>query len=213
MSTLTVFEELREALEYMVDVHHSDVAVNADDIPHFQLAAYYKAIGALRRAAAEPQAAKPLTRMDKSRLEVLKTELRLPVKQMLGQERDVIGARLVAGVGVLAQLQNYSEDDRIKKAHAYRLLATRFALLSYQAAAPLPSSDACICRACQVVVLPVFGGSYEHCGRLWQSHRNLNHHALPGGFWDRHKPGDKFTKQLEGPLDGRGRIEIIGEAV
>lgn len=200
--------DLRDALSYLYDVTWGEAARTEDELTQLKQAAYWMARAALNRADAELREAKPKNRTQLSRLDAVKLEENLPVKQQLAADRDGLGGRILSGVTALSAMHALDEALRIKRTKVFTTLAERFVLLAYQTAQPLPGTDACICRACRMVILPNIGGGYVHCQRLWHHHPANNFHALPEGFWSRYKPGDRYTKTLEGPLDGRGRPEI-----
>jgi hypothetical protein len=205
-STLTA--DLRDALAYLYDLTWGEVARTEEELTQLKQTAYWMARAALNRAELEMREARPKNRMELSRVAAVQLEQKLPVKQQIAIDRDALGGRLLAGVTALSALHAVDEEARIKKTKAFTAIATQFTLLAYQAAQPLPGTDACICRACRRIVLPDIGGGYTHCQRIWHPHRANNFHALPDGFWLKYRPGDRYTKRLEDPLDGQGRPEI-----
>ncbi len=200
--------ELTEALEYMVDVHHGDVARDGEDQAPYQQAAYYKAIAASRKSREALRVARPISRMDKTKAAVFLLEQRQPLKTQMRAELQTIGERITKGLVVLLALEELSDDDRIKRRGAFDALCDRYALLAWQVSAPLPTTDLAVCRACKTINLPIGPGAYKcACGALWHPHPSFNAKALPDGFWVKYRPGMKYTR-LEPTLDGRGRPEV-----
>jgi hypothetical protein len=205
-------EDLRNALTYLIDVHYGEVCRDANDVQHFQKAAYTYAITAVRRAEPMLRPIRPLGRIDLAHIEMLALEHRLPVKVQLREIFTETRTRVATALGVFDRWETLEYDRRIKNTAAFLAIAKRLVETAIHIANPLPVTTACICRSCGLVLLPKAGGAYEHCQMSWQSHRSLNQKALPDGFWNTYRPGDKYARytQLEPVLDGHDRPNILG---